>query len=149
LTVTWTVAYQHVSGFEAELSIAGDDGRAILAKAEEIIGYLQKQGARPTGVVKSEQVVSQPGSPAEENRMVITRVRRTDGERAELFADGHKWPDLRLFEIGMLAAVGIDIAALPIGANMPCRFVAVWQHSEKLNSQGSPYKDVIRLEPAS
>ena len=54
--------------------------------------------------------------------MLIVKVKRTDQTRAELYAARHKYPDLRLFDLGELAAVGIDGAALPIGQEQPARF---------------------------
>ena len=72
---------------------------------------------------------------------------RTEATRAELYAKGHKWPDLRLFDLSDLLEVGIDPAALEIGTETPCRFWAHYELREKLNGAGNPYKDVITLEP--
>jgi len=80
-------------------------------------------------------------------RLLITRVKRTSATTADLFAPRHKYPDLRLFDLGELAAVGIDPAGLAIGEEAPTRFYALWQHSAKLNSRGTPYKDIVALEP--
>lgn len=80
-------------------------------------------------------------------RMLIVKVVRTTATQADLYAKGHKWPDLRLFDLSELAEVGLDPAALPIGQETPARFWAVYELSEKLNASGNPYKDVIALEP--
>ena len=81
------------------------------------------------------------------DKMLITKIKRTDETRADLFGKGHKWPDLKLFDIGELLAVGIAPDDLPIGVEKPCRFLAHYTLSEKLNAGGNPYKDVSHLEP--
>lgn len=80
-------------------------------------------------------------------RMLITRVKRTSATTADLFAARHRFKDLTLFDLAELAAVGIDPAGLAIGEEAPTRFYALWQHSAKLNSRGTPYKDIVALEP--
>ena len=79
-------------------------------------------------------------------RMLITKLVRTAQTRAELYARGHQWPDLKLFDLSDLLEVGIDPNQLPIGQEEPCRFWAIYELSEKLNKAGNPYKDVIALE---
>ena len=80
-------------------------------------------------------------------KMLITKIRRTDETRADLYGKGHKWPDLKLFDIGELLAVGITPEDLPIGVEKPCRFLAHYTLSDKINEAGNPYKDVSHLEP--
>ena len=81
-------------------------------------------------------------------RLLITKVVRTNGgSRADLYGKGHKWPDLKLFDLAELAAVGIDPASLPVGQETPCRFWAIYELSDKTNQAGNPYKDVVALEP--
>jgi hypothetical protein len=79
-------------------------------------------------------------------RMLITKLVRTEPTRADLYAKGHQWPDLKLFELSDLLEVGIDPGGLEIGEEVPCRFWAIYELSEKLNQAGNPYKDVIALE---
>ena len=79
-------------------------------------------------------------------RMLITKLVRTEQTRAELYARGHQWPDLKLFDLSDLIEVGIDANALPVGQEVPCRFWAIYELSDKLNKAGNPYKDVIALE---
>lgn len=78
---------------------------------------------------------------------MINRVKRTSATTADLFAGRHRFKDLTLFDLAELAAVGIDPAALAIGEEAPARFYALWQYSAKLTSRGTPYKDVVALEP--
>jgi hypothetical protein len=80
-------------------------------------------------------------------RMLITKVKRTDATQADLYAKGHRFPDLKLFDLGELGAVGIDFEALPIGQETPARFWAYYELSAKTNKAGNPYKDVLTLEP--
>jgi hypothetical protein len=80
-------------------------------------------------------------------RMLITKVVRTDATRADLYGRGHKWPDLKLFDLGELAAVGLEPAELPTGQEVPCRFWAIYELSDKINKAGNPYKDIVALEP--
>ena len=80
-------------------------------------------------------------------RMLITKLVRTEQARADLYAKGHQWPDLKLFDVSDLLDVGIDPNGLQIGQEVPCRFWAIYELSEKLNKAGNPYKDVIALEP--
>lgn len=79
-------------------------------------------------------------------RMLITKLVRTEQTRADLYARGHQWPDLKLFDLSDLIEVGLDAGALPIGQEVPCRFWAIYELSDKLNKAGNPYKDVIALE---
>jgi hypothetical protein len=79
--------------------------------------------------------------------MLVTKLVRTEPNRAELYAKGHKWPDLRLFDLADLLDVGIRPEELQLHAETPCRFWAHYELSEKLNAAGNPYKDVIALEP--
>jgi hypothetical protein len=79
-------------------------------------------------------------------RILITKVKRTDATRAELYGKGHQYADLRLFDLSELSTVGIDPAALPIGQEQPARFWAIYELSDKVNKAGNPYKDVIALE---
>ena len=80
-------------------------------------------------------------------RMLITKLVR-DGDRADLYAKGHRYRDTQLFDAGDLLAVGIDPRELPEGVEVPTRFYAVVTTSDKLNSKGNPYLDVTRLESA-
>jgi hypothetical protein len=80
-------------------------------------------------------------------RMLITKLVRTEQARAELYAKGHQWPDLKLFDLSDLLDVGIAPNDLEIGQEVPCRFWAIYELSAKLNRAGNPYKDVIALEP--
>lgn len=80
------------------------------------------------------------------DRLLIVKVVRTDATRADLYGKGHRWPDLKLFDLGELEAVGIDSASLPQGQEVPCRFWALYTLSEKMNKEGNPYKDVVALE---
>jgi hypothetical protein len=58
-------------------------------------------------------------------RMLITKLVRTEPTRADLYAKGHQWPDLKLFELSDLLEVGIDPGGLEIGEEVPCRFWAI------------------------
>jgi hypothetical protein len=80
-------------------------------------------------------------------RLLITKLVRTDRTRADLYARGHQWPDLKLFDLSDLVDVGIDPDSLEIGLETPCRFWAIYELSDKLNKAGNPYKDVIALDP--
>jgi hypothetical protein len=80
-------------------------------------------------------------------RMLITKLVRTNGTRADLFGKGHQWPDIKLFDLSDLRTVGVDPATLELGQEVPCRFWAIYELSDKLNKAGNPYKDVIALEP--
>lgn len=80
-------------------------------------------------------------------RLLVTKLIRTDENRADLYGRGHQYKDLTLFDLSDLAMVGIDYTALDIGQETPCRFWAVYELSEKLNRAGNPYKDVVMLEP--
>lgn len=80
-------------------------------------------------------------------RLLITKVKRTSQTAAELYGARHKYADLRLFDLGELAQVGMDPTALQVGEETPARFWAVYELSAKTNKAGNPYRDVIALEP--
>lgn len=151
-TVTWSVEFQDPSGYRCTLGLAGPDSKAVIGKTKDILAYLGQIGAQPApdlaGTVATAATLAPPRPLGEgQHRMLIVKLKRTDETQAELFAKGHRYPDLKLFDISELATVGIDFAELPIGQELPCRFFAVWQASTKLNSEGNPYKDVCWLEP--
>jgi len=79
-------------------------------------------------------------------RMLITKLVRTEQTRADLYAKGHQYKDLTLFDLSDLLTVGIEPGDLEVGTETPCRFWAIYELSEKLNKAGNPYKDVIALE---
>lgn len=82
-------------------------------------------------------------------RLLVTKVRRTTQTQADLLGKGHKYADLRLFDLEELVTVGLDPATLPVGEERPARFWAIYEVSDKLNKAGHPYKDVIALEPVT
>jgi len=64
-------------------------------------------------------------------RMLITKVRKTTTSRAELFGARHQYADLHLFDLGELAAVGLDPATLALGEETPARF---WRSTSSARS---------------
>ena len=157
-TLAWEVDYITEQGFVCRFRITdpNSDTRALLARAGAIMSYLDRQGfapvtAGPTAAVGEGSVTatSQPRPLSEgQNRLLVTKLVRTDETRADLYGRGHKYPDLGLFVLSDLADVGIDFEALEIGKEVPCRFFAIWENSKKLNSKGNPYKDICWLEAA-
>ncbi|MBN1936256.1 MAG: hypothetical protein JW934_16425 [Anaerolineae bacterium] len=90
---------------------------------------------------------------SEQKRMIIAKVVRSDTKNgkpvAELYSDNlrFEYPELQLFDLSQLLLVGIDPNALQDGVEHWCRFDAWYVESDKLNKNGNPYKDVVRLEP--
>lgn len=80
-------------------------------------------------------------------RMLIARLKRTSPTQGELYQAKHKYADLKCFDLGMLADAGVDVETLQIGVEIPVRFWAVWEYSERLNKAGNPYKDLLIVEP--
>lgn len=80
-------------------------------------------------------------------RLLITKLVRTPENHADLYGRGHRFKDLTLFDLSDLAEAGVDYEALEVGQETPCRFWAIYELSDKLNSKGNPYKDVVALEP--
>jgi hypothetical protein len=149
-SISWAVKYVDPSGFEATLTICDVDSKSVMEKAAGVLAYLQKIGAEPVGSAGREPVPAAQVQPLAEgeSRMLVTKIKRTDQTRADLYGRGHKYPDLKLFELADLATVGIDPDDLPVGQEEPCRFFAVYTLSEKLNKAGNPYRDIQRLEKA-
>jgi hypothetical protein len=79
-------------------------------------------------------------------KMLITRFMLNKDGKVELYGRNHKYRDLLLFEPSDLADVDVDVSRLETGEEVPCRFWAVYEESEKLNQAGNPYRDVIALE---
>ena len=148
--VSWAVNYVDPSGFEATLTSSDADSNTVMEKAAGVLAYLQKIGAEPVGSAGGELAPAAQVQPLAEgeSRMLITTIKRTDQTRADLYGRGHKYPDLKLFDLAELVVVGIEPEALPVGQEKPCRFFAVYTLSEKLNQAGNPYKDIQRLEKA-
>lgn len=90
-------------------------------------------------------------SPAMTERMLIKELcsaKTQAGKRvAHLFANGRQqFPELTLFELSDLQTVGIDPAKLT-DTREPCRFWAHYEVSDRTKSTGTPYRDVLHLEP--
>jgi len=155
LNVTWSTTYlDPVSGRECTISIGNGDSMTILAKADDVVKWLEKRGAQP--VLSGQAVASATATAAapmlpladSEHRLTITKIVRTSPTTVDLYAKGHRYRDTQLFDAGDLLAVGIDPRELPEGVEVPTRFYAVVTTSEKLNAKGNPYLDVTRLESA-
>jgi hypothetical protein len=153
LIIAWSVGYIDPTGFKCTLGVQGNDSKAVLAKGSSVIDYITSRGAQPApdvaATVTAAATLAPPRPLAEgQSRMLITKLKRTGETTADLFGRGHKYADLKLFDLADLGAVGIDYQALEVGKDWPCRFFAVWQESEKTNKAGNPYKDVLWLEAA-
>jgi hypothetical protein len=155
LNVTWSTKYlDPASGRECSIGVTNGDGKTVLAKAAEIVSWLDKIGAQPVlsgqAVASANASASAPMLPLQESerRLLITKVKRTGPTTVDLYAKGHQYRDTTLFDAGELLAVGIDPRALPEGTEVPARFYAVVVESRKLNKAGNPYLDVTRLERA-
>jgi len=83
----------------------------------------------------------------EDNTMLITKLVLRPDNHVDLYGRGHKYKDLTLFDATDLADVGIDVSDLQPGVETPCRFIAEYELSDKLNQSGNPYKDVVALRP--
>ena len=89
----------------------------------------------------------------EEQRMLISKIELSETESGKSVVEMYtnnarlRYPELRLFELSELSAVGIDPNSLDDGEARYCRFWAYYTESDKLNQHGNPYRDVTRLEP--
>ncbi len=88
--------------------------------------------------------------------MKIARVKiepQADGKiKVELFAEGHQYADLKMTmgldaTLKALDGTGYDWTAEMLGkvGEYNLIFWADWRNSEKLNSKGNPYKNVVAL----
>lgn len=92
---------------------------------------------------------------AENHQMVVGRTRlsrtQTGREVAELFsADTRlKFPELTLFDLSMLEMIDISPDELRAAGSdgIIRRYTAEFTESEKTNSRGRPYRDVVALHP--
>lgn len=84
--------------------------------------------------------------------IACTKLGTTKAGRAiaELYSTDTRlaFPVLILFDLSMLASVGLDPDALPEDG-VHKRFWAYYEESEKRTSKGNPYRDVVSLEPES
>jgi hypothetical protein len=84
-------------------------------------------------------------------KLLITKLIVSDtttGKRVALLFSSDtrlRFPSLTLFDLTMLADVGIDPNALKKGEEVRKRFWAHWQTSQKENQRGNLYKDVVTL----
>lgn len=92
------------------------------------------------------------------NTMEIKKVKvepQPDGKiKVAMFAEGHKYADLYMTQnldrtLEALNGTGYEWTAeyLSKTAEYDMAFFADWRNSEKLNSKGNPYKNVIALRP--
>jgi len=100
------------------------------------------------------------GDTAQINTMEIAKVKvepQSDGKiKVGLFATGHQYADLWMNNLTLdsalkiLANTGYEWTAdyLSKVAEFDMHFFADWRNSEKLNTKGNPYKNVIALRSA-
>jgi len=103
---------------------------------------------------------SQPSAPAADGvqEFIATKfeiVPRADGKaEMKFYADGHKFPDLYSvmnteYCIKNMAATGAWTEQhFKQVATYDVNYRVKWKNSDKLNSKGNPYKDLISVEPA-
>jgi hypothetical protein len=153
-TVTWSVQYRDANGFDCTLGISGPDEKAVLDRARECLARLRENGAQPAydpvdGAAPGMAPARSRPLGEGQHRILITKLVRTNETTADLYGQRHRYADLKLFDLSELAVVGIDFANLPTGQPVPCRFFAVYEESKKKQkSTGTPYLDVLWLEPA-
>lgn len=89
----------------------------------------------------------------EERRFLIARTvyasTKSGRTVAELFSVDTRlqYPVLVLFDLSMLADVGIDVDDLRTKTEIHRRYLAYYQQSAKRNAEGNQYLDVDHLEP--
>lgn len=152
-TATWSVQYRDAGGYDCALTIAGPDEKAVLNRARECLARLRQDDAQPVyspGDAAAGMLSARSRPLGEgQHRILITKLARTNETTADLYGHKHRYPDLKLFDLSELAVVGIDFAGLPIGKPHPCRFFAVYEESKRKQKRtGTPYLDVLWLEPA-
>jgi hypothetical protein len=155
LRVAWSTRYLDPdTGRECELQISNGDSRTVLAKSKDVLAWLDQIGAQP---VVSGQAASTARATAAapmmeledgQERWLITKVKRDAQGRADLYRRGDRYPRTKLFDLGLLIPVGIELDDLPEGVETPTYFYAVVEQSDKLNQAGNPYYDVVRVESA-
>lgn len=106
----------------------------------------------------AEPAVSKAADAGAINTMLIKKVSvapQTDGKiKICMFAEGHKYADLYMTlnldrALDALADTGHAWSAeyLSKPAEFDMAFYADWRNSDKLNSKGNPYKNVVVLRP--
>lgn len=138
-----------------------------MAYGIETFGWkLEQDAPRPAPAVPAAQSAPAPQSvvgalPVQDtsiNTMEIRRVKvepQPDGKiKVELYADGHKYADLKMTmgldaTLKALAGTGYEWTAefLSKVSEYDMSFYADWRNSEKLNSAGKPYKNVVAFRP--
>lgn len=84
-------------------------------------------------------------------KLRITRVRRGRTKSGKIVAELRtantrlEYPELILFDLDALRQVGIDPNQLT-EEDVYCQFFANYELSEKLTSNGTPYRDIVSLE---
>jgi len=148
LTITWSARYiDPDSGRECSIGVEGNNSSAVMEKAKKMIAWLDQIGAAsPTAAQPSAPLIAPQPLETGQRRLLITKIKKTSPTRADLYGRGHRYRDTTLFDLAELLAVGLDPGELQEGIETPCLFGAIVTESEKLNKNGNPYLDVVRLE---
>ena len=156
-TIKWTDG----NGFDHMTTFRGWTFNALyetLAKAE---AHILETGGKPNGAKPAPAQTAAP-APATQagNVLSITKIKVTpevkDGKSrimVELYADGHQWADIKAFfndanaaktAFGMVTGADFSVAG-EYTFNPP--FAADYRNSDKLNSKGNPYKNLVQVRP--
>lgn len=116
----------------------------------------QAPSAPKASAAPAPKVETSPVDTAQTNSLLVKKVKvepQADGKvKLHLFAEGHKYADLYITRsldamLKILENTGYQWSADFLGkvAEYDMSFYADWKNSDKTNSKGNPYKDVIAL----
>jgi hypothetical protein len=96
-TVTWSIRYIDPSGFEAGMSVSGEESGEVMARAQGVMEYIGRIGGQPlpVGAGNGGQAAPPPAADIQplgdgEQRMLIAKIKRTDATHADLFGRGRR-----------------------------------------------------------
>lgn len=151
------------AGFEHQTTIRAWTGAGLYQQVAEMVARVLETGGRnltpPAAPPPASATATAPApvkSPEGVQSIAVKKIKVTpevkDGKprtMVELFAEGHQWADIKAFYDTPSAAsaafgtvTGLDFAA---AGEYSVEFIADYRLSEKKNSKGNPYKNLVNV----
>lgn len=148
-------------GFEHMTTLRAWNGGSLYKSIAEFVSHIKESGGRnlvpqqapaPVTATSPAPVKPQEGTQSLAIKKIKVTPEVKDGKprtMVELFGDGHQWADIKAFydtpsaaAAAFASVTGLDFSA---AGEYSIDFIADYRLSEKKNSKGNPYKNLVNI----